>query len=272
MSNLRDKAREIKAAGEAERGNFEPSGAPLRLYNYWLERSNSDRAKGVRRGTQRENFCHFWRVVAIWAPLMFLRKKFVQVVEHPATLVLLGAAAIGALIFGGMTSSSFLTFLIWMGIGLVAAAAVVALVLYVKSIWRDSWTSGLSKAVPYFAGALAIAYVVFLLVIGFIELGWMLIPWVLGLGAAAVVVIATVAFIGSKLSDFIAGRRKMRRDAEEARIDAAYERGEDPFEVPAREPSRIQRFFSAVGDFIVLIAQVVRVNKWKICPMVDISK
>jgi len=71
-SALRERTSEIIEAGKAERGNFEPTGVPLAMYNYWLGHSFTDRANRIRLGIRRENFCHFWRVVAIWAPLMFL--------------------------------------------------------------------------------------------------------------------------------------------------------------------------------------------------------
>ena len=107
MSNFRTKARDIKQAAEAERGNFQPTGAPLRLYNYWLERTNSKRGIAVRLGVSRENFCHFWRVVAIWAPFMWFRQKADKVVTHPVFIIGFVLAAVAAVVFAGITFTEF---------------------------------------------------------------------------------------------------------------------------------------------------------------------
>jgi hypothetical protein len=37
-------------------------------------------------------------------------------------------------------------------------------------------------------------------------------------------------------------------------------------------PGRITKFFTGVRDVVVFMVQVVRVNKWKICPIVDIHQ
>ncbi len=71
MSIFGRKAEEIRKQGALERGEFNPTGKPRDMYLYW-------------RATQKnppktENFCHFWRVVAIWAPLAYLRAGVVNV-------------------------------------------------------------------------------------------------------------------------------------------------------------------------------------------------
>lgn len=51
--SLRGKASEVLAEGVAQRGHFTPSGAPLRMYNYWLNNSVSNRALNIRTGVKR---------------------------------------------------------------------------------------------------------------------------------------------------------------------------------------------------------------------------
>ena len=41
---------------------------------------------------------------------------------------------------------------------------------------------------------------------------------------------------------------------------------------PKKEPGRLKKFFAGLGDFFVLAANVVRVKKWKICPLVEVPR
>ena len=273
MSNIREKAREIKAAGEAERGNFTPTGVPKRMYNYWLDNSNSRKAGRIQRGMERENFCHFWRVVAIWAPLMFLGRGIVKVVEHPVTLPLFGTLFVITALTLLIWSGAWLGLLFAIGLGLaifIAAAAIVLGVIYVKDNWWTRGATRFTKKVFAFVSLTALAaFVVFGLTMATLEIG--LVFWVYLVSAAAI--LAGAVFALEKLSTYISGRRALAR----AEREAAYERylsgeGPNPNEREPREPGRIDKFFSGLGDFLILIFQVVRVNKWKICPMVEVDR
>lgn len=83
MSHLRQRARVIKDEGAIQRRNWNPSpdSAHYKFYRYW-QRSR-------RKYVARENFCHYWRVVLIWAPLLWLCKAL-AVVTVAALAVLLG--------------------------------------------------------------------------------------------------------------------------------------------------------------------------------------
>src|SRR4051812_11756485 len=139
MSNLRTRASEIKAAGEAERGNFEPTGAPKRLYQYWLSHSTTSRADKVRTGLQRENFCHFWRVVAIWAPLMFLRRGVVKAAENRFVQIAVAIVLAVTFVYALTTLNGWDDFL-WILAGALAIVVATTLVVFtiigVKKVWR----------------------------------------------------------------------------------------------------------------------------------------
>lgn len=309
MTDLRKKAKEIKAAGEAERGNFQPSGAPLRLYNYWLRNTKSTKGLRIRLGEQRENFCHFWRVVAIWAPLMGLRRGFVRVAEHPITLVLLVLAAIVGVTVAGITSESFLeVFLIIVAVAIGFASVVAGIVGAISLLHADD-TARRDAELPTRKPALILAVLglpsfllIFLVgklinaiakvvkgreeVCAKIFLGsGVLIALGIALVTAgpvdtliAVGVLAAVFAVGlgaillmAFLSDYVSGLRRQRK-VKSAQAAEAFraEHGHYPSDVP-REPSKIANFFSGIGDFVVFIGQIVRVNKWKICPLVEVD-
>lgn len=303
MSNLRDKAREVKAAGVAERGNFEPTGAPKRIYNYWLRETNSRKGMRIRLGEQKENFCHFWRVVAIWAPFMFFRRTVESALTNP---IVIGALVIGLIvgvIWAGVTWSA-------LGAGLlIALGAIVGLSLVIFSLFsgiamaqkdddeRDEWDLPPAKVAkwgaiifPTFLLAYGISKAIksdydHLFVIGFMVLifGGMLTSvavdegilaalWVIGMLLAVLVGLFLIVVAFFFLADFVTGLRVRRKiKFQEARKEYFTEHGTWP-EAVVREPSKIRRFFSSLGDLIVFVAQVVRVKKWKICPTVDINK
>ena len=62
------KSEQILKDGAAIRQTFtpEPNSAPTRAYKYWVESSQH----GLY--PENENFCHFWRVVLIWAPVWWV--------------------------------------------------------------------------------------------------------------------------------------------------------------------------------------------------------
>jgi len=274
MSNFRAKASEIKAAGVAERGNFEPSGVPLRMYNYWLHKSNSDRAEAILDGRRRENFCHFWRVVAIWAPLMFLVHKiedFASTRVGQATLV---GLVVLALVLGGFLSHGFLSLLIGLGIGTAVGLTLVGIgfgIHYlIKRYWNSDWNEPVGTALGIAFFVVWGAVMLTMLVVGIIQEGWIILVFVLG----ALAGVALIAFGASALADYISGRRKLKCDAENERVakmtDEEYVSYREA-QLKTREPGKVAKFFSGVGDFLVLAFQVVRVKKWKICPMVSIN-
>lgn len=302
--SLRDKAREVKSAGESERGNFTPHGVPLRIYQWWLSQSKSKRARAIRAGRRRENFCHFWRVVLFWAPLRKVAQGFNKIAPYLAVLVLI--AAVVVFVWGLIVSQSMLIFVL-QALGMIAAIAsfVVGLIggtaiALGEERQKRADLPPLRYSVPFAIFGLPTAIVAFIITkaiifdgnnlslynkqIGFSALGLLALVVVLGIGstagwfnmiwiilgfAALIVLALLVVFMISLLADYISGKRSLAKtQAAEAREKFLIEHGHYPFV----EPGRVAKFFSGAGDFIVLLAQVVRVNKWKICPLVEINE
>jgi len=270
MNNLRDKAREIQKAGEAERGNFEPTGAPLRLYNYWLKNTGSAKGRAIRDGKRRENFCHFWRVVALWAPFMAFRRGVMKVVDNKVFQAVFFLAVLALTVYAITAMSNWAEFLtglaIGIGIVLVGVAAYFAGV-GIKKVWRSEWNAMAGNVAFVLLCAMFGSYFVFLVVMGVKEWGWTFIACSLGALAA----VALLIFVAGTVSDFISGRRALRKAAESERRDSLTYEEYIAERDAAREPGRVSKFFSALGDFLILAFQIVRVKKWKICPMVDIN-
>lgn len=311
MSNLREKARAVKAAGEAERGNFEPTGAPKRLYAYWLRNSDSSKAEAIRWGTRKENFCHFWRVVAIWAPLMWLSKKFSDNLDIIG--VVLGLIVVAAFVTALILVNDFwlvvlgaLGIIVGFTVGVFGLIAGISATLTPEErrradLMRNRKTIIISGIIGFptfivgflFAHLLGLvhrfvwqpaknhpkpALAVFLVLLSQIGL-WgayaisglsgMVVLTLIVLGAAAIVALGV--FVAVVVSDYVSGKRELVRQQHELYYET---HGEYPV-VEKKQPSVVDRkidaFFRGIGDFIILIAQVVRVNKWKICPIVEVK-
>jgi phage shock protein PspC (stress-responsive transcriptional regulator) len=295
MSNLRERAREIRDAGAEERGNFQPSGTPLKMYQFWARHSNNVPA--------RENFCHYWRVVAFWAPLMFLRVKGEDVLTSRVGLSLIAAFAIIALIVAALTTPAgpfilglFIGVYILTGIFTGAiegledeyqASTDVVRVFFWVSILVSGPVYGLCKLVEWIQGwsyeakdtaktvltFLGVALAV-LLVLGFFTLiilayGWLAVLMVLGIAAAGVGSFLGLIIGISALADFVSGRRRV---AYYRRLEAQDYDDEPREPVAPKEPGAFRKFMASIGDFIIFAAQVVRVKKWKICPIVTIDE
>lgn len=306
--SLRDKTSAVLEKGREERGNFAPEAGsvPVRLYKYWAGNAKSSKVP------ERENFCHFWRVVAIWAPLMFVKNTVIEMGTSTSGLIFFGLIALAAIAYGGFASADFAMLLAALAgtvvmvagalFGGIAAAGPEKAEVPVK-VWQFSWLSfliALPAALLGFLGtkivmnwnrkwnkyiqntllglglatmAVAIGSV---LVLSIMEEGWIFLLW-LGLGALALLVgAAVIGITGSLLADYISGKRAKRRAEKDAAWEA-YWAGEGPNPAPTtvrepREPGRISKFFSGLGDLIVFTAQVIRTKKWKICPMVEIPE
>ncbi|MDN5835205.1 MAG: hypothetical protein L0H36_01050 [bacterium] len=98
MPKWRERAKSVRKQGEIQRRDWNPQSGSvhLRMYQWWQARSS--RAEDI----SRENFCHYWRVVMIWAPLRW---------AWPKLLVLLGAVAAMALITGIFVYGSTFAFI-----------------------------------------------------------------------------------------------------------------------------------------------------------------
>jgi len=268
VSKFYDKAQEIKAAGVEQRGNFTPSGVPLRLYNWWLDNSPSDKATAIKSGARKENFCHFWRVVLFWTPLLWSFIKAASAVTSLPGIITLGVIAFLAFTVVVTTTGSWISFFQMLGVVLGLLAALVGIVI------GGEW---LNKKCDWFGPTIIIGAIVggigFVLFVGFMEVGFILFAYVLaGLAAGAVAI-----FAGWKVADIVAGRRAIRAAKESEEWDAFVAgEGPNPYDVPTHTPNKFEKmiaaFFSGVGDFLILLTQVVRVKKWGICPLVEVGK
>lgn len=305
MSNLREKAREIHEAGVAERGTFTADGAPLRMYKYWLRHSHSSRAFDVQHSGKKENFCHFWRVVAFWGPLMFLKQFFTTHVEKKLIVAILILLAI-SLVFGGTLAWDSMRVVVFWFLGTAAAISVglVGILSGVSMTMTDERIEDVGLiprkyakfgviALPFFAlgygitklsdwehfddlvvwtiGTLVAVAVIGLFTLAIVESGfWVTLAYLGGLILAFIAFIALGAGL-SMLGEFIKGKRAVAQRNARKRRDAYYaEHGVFPEDVE-REPGAIAKFFTGIADFCVLLAQVVRTKKWKICPTVEID-
>jgi len=274
MSKFRERAAQVKAAGEATRGDFTPHGVPKRMYQWWLEHSPSEKATDIRTGLRRENFCHFWRVVVIWVPLLFVLEQVLDKIVLAnekispraalAAIVLL-AAGIGALV--ATTTGTWMEVLIvfaW-ALGIMSVLAAIASILYLLNEHTENGIEILMGTV--IGGAVLFAFGAI-----FLEIGFWLFVWIAGVLAVVAAAMTIAILIGSLVEGWRADRRAKANAAEEEAWDA-YNNGEGPhpYAKVRKEPGRISKFFSGIGDFLVLATQVVRVKKWKICPMVEIE-
>lgn len=291
MSDLRRRAKEIKAQGVAERGNFEPHGLPLKIYQYWASISPNVPA--------RENFCHYWRVVCIWAPLFFLAEKAGDVLTTTKGVVGLVIAYIALMsVLGvGLGAAEFTIIAVglpWLCVGIIVGAlyglnennerengkwiAALRLTMPVSLMtwgainivnhWPSKWNRPVGRAIVWTMGAFVVGLVGLLTILFFASEGWA--------GIFAVIISLAVAGVAiicfAYLADFISGRRAEKREARrEAYYDSFDEEGNPPV-VVVKEPSKFRKFFSGIGDIIVFVAQIVRVKKWKICPLVTVPE
>lgn len=224
---VRDKAEEIRQRGEAKRGNFspEPNSGPVKAYKYFYANSGTDEP-------DRENFCHFWRVVVIWAPLLWVTlHTIVPVADGPVGRTL-GRA------FKGDNGDTFLKVLGWaVGIlsGGLVAFLLVNLVIMIIQNWAVLWLPLVltSSGVLLFVG----------LIIG-------------------------LTMILEQRHRLRAAERELLFE----RRLAGLEPWPEPKPVVEKVPSKFRVFLSHITDYLVLIAQWIRTKKWKICPYVEIPE
>ena len=91
MSRIKEMTREVVREGEDRRATFTAQGTPLRIYKWWH--------RHTKRQVTKENFCHYCRVVAIWAPLMFIRMLLARIFGDRQFWICM-ALAIAAVLIG----------------------------------------------------------------------------------------------------------------------------------------------------------------------------
>jgi hypothetical protein len=240
--SIKDKSEKVLDEGMAKRATFQPpvDSAPLRAYQYWLKSSG--------REPFRENFCHFWRVVVIWAPLHFIGNTVVIPFFTSRPMRALGRGI--AWVFTKPTKA-------W------------------KSLDYDTQKK-VEKTVAKALIGVLIALLLTLLVAMAVSVG--IFNFLLGLTILVGIGATIVAFVA--LAEHLTRNSRAKREAERQRIlGLPYDewRVAMGLEKKPREPkwydgpvAKVKAFFSAIGDYLVLFGNVVRVNKWKICPLVEI--
>ncbi len=218
MSRIRQRTQDIVRRGHENRGTWSPKvgGAPLKRYQWWCRETDTYR--------QQENFCHYWRVVLVWAPLLKLRRTLTPAKSWQPEEILL------------------IVFVSYMII-LTAWVTVVA--------WSD-------------VGAWA-------LLVGPLMV-------IAGLASVATFIMALMGI--AQLVEYFRCRAGKRPDKSakqqtvevaEPAVEATPEPRRPVSERPiGRLAMRVLRLVGHIGEYAVLVAQVVRVKKWRICPIVDI--
>lgn len=259
--NLRQRAKQTYAKGVAERGNFTPSGTPLNMYKYW--------AKQARHVPERENFCHYWRVVAIWAPLAFFRNLGLRVLNNPIVQILGVVAIIAGIVYAAANIHAVLIGLLVSLVILVGAVVGVLIGLgiqkLIRKVWRSKWNDVIMlRVIPSLLVLLALSMLSIVVVSLWSDVGaWSLLIILLG-------ILAIVGFgaLFNITINYLIGRRIGKSE----KLVCDYERfaGRET-ESTIRMPGRMSRFFNGILDILIFVFQVVRVKKWKICPTVDIK-
>jgi hypothetical protein len=307
MVNFRKKSEQVYAQGALERGEFQPTGAPLKVYMYWHSRAKNPPAN--------ENFCHFWRVVAIWAPLTAVRSVLARMAEKPLTwLFVFALYAIGMLVLGATVSWAFPAAFLAVPYLTIGAAiggeagkrnkrlgdigggmklpfwvtSPISVPAFYVSRYANSLTPAQSDAWTMVFGigaALILVGVIALAIIaGAMDIGWAVLFYVFGIPLGIAALALGLMALGAGIEWLVQKHRVRSKARRQARLDKIRAQREafltgksdyDPYAVKQYVPSafeqKIANFFKGVGDFLSLAWNVVRVNKWKICPMVKID-
>ena|GEM_PF-5637486 len=224
MSRIGEITDDVVRRGREKRETWSPKvgGVPLRRYQWWCKETGNYRSQ--------ENFCHYWRVALIWAPLLRLRRSLT-----PRKLRGLDADDVMLVVM-----------LLMCAAGLVALAAYLA-----ASLWSaiGAWAIVAAPAI----------------IVGFI--------------AAAVGTLAGIGVSCERTAKYVKGRRCRKRLNAPVPVTSVSRETRPPKQRRAWPAVMrgllwigrpIGRVLAAVWEYVVLVAQVVRVKKWKICPIVEI--
>lgn len=224
MSKAKEKAEQIKMQGALERGEFnpKPDAAHLKMYKYWERVTQPDR--------RQENFCHYWRVVLIWGPLVWL-------LMHLLDGLVKVFSFLPSVHLSDKAHKRISTGFKWAAFGLVGLVVVYLIGVLIYGFFTDPWlTLGVLGAI-------------------------------LGIAAGLVGIIAVVTFFVAR-ADAKKELDQIARDR--AYFDGEISREEWLGKKSKKAPGRVRKFFSGVKDFLILIGRAIQVRKWKICPLVQI--
>lgn len=211
---------------------------------------------------------------------MFLASKAEAFITSKTGIVATIAFVVIGLVIGSVVSGGFAKFLGLFLLSVTAAMMLVVvcvgIVFFVEKHWRSSWTRAVGKIAPYLAVGTGVCLLIGLIVFLVVSRGWLSLLLAIGFLAGVIAIAFAIAFGLSQLTEYIAGRRSLKHTAERnARYDYFNEYGRYPEAEPTQPNTLVvylTGFFSGLADFLILITQIVRVKKWKICPMVEINQ
>lgn len=138
--SLRDKARQLRSEAEASRGIYQPGAdsRSFKIYRWWQRETDSNRSK--------ENFCHFYRVVLIWAPLRFVGKFLERRVLFPlwAWLGIVGLLSLYTglhLVYGWAWLSMLVNTAFIVGGAMLFFLNAAWLIMFVERVDKKQWGS-----------------------------------------------------------------------------------------------------------------------------------
>jgi hypothetical protein len=270
MSNFRMKTNEVLEKGKKERGNFQPPGLLVGMYNYWLNASESDKAYEIRSGKRRENLCHFGRIILFWAPMFWISNKANRFVSNPFGATISVAIALALAVWACMVSGAVLSVVMiaLLSAVLIAEAAGVGYVAYRahQRFWNSDWNHWAEKIGLGFLFAVLASILISLFVIATMAHWWA--PFAILAGFACFAgLIALMVYVET----YIRGKRALARELTRAKIAAMSNEEYQTYLNQKNEPSKANKFFSGLGDILIFVFQFARVKKWKICPFVEIK-
>lgn len=261
--SFKDKAREVYDRGVETRGDYTPSGLPLRNYQYFVANGGDVPA--------RENFCHYWRVALLWAPTMMWDNKYSErskiaqgVIAYSIITALLGALwlPLAFVLIGIPTIISA---------GWVLAQSFPFIGKAVNRVPSKVWAF-LGNTVMVLTALATLTLLAVALTQAVMSVGIWAVLGVAGIAIAAVALLFGIVACVIGFGEYVNGRRKTKKVEAQCASFAFYdEHGYWPASA-VKKKSTIKAFFSGIADFAILLGQIVRVNKWKICPLVDVPK
>jgi MFS family permease len=296
--SLKTRTQEVLEAGKAKRGDWQPEKGS------WSERRYQYYHKRTGKGRENENFCRFWRVATIWATKERWAERAENVSDKTYGII---AVLVYALIISLFAqSSAWLVSVIIVAVPLAVAGIISTVELLRKrSRWEEPLTDKQRKLAWVFA---ALAFPVSLPIAG---LTWVIRRWpsewnetvvnvilgIFSLGVlalfvffiidtfhdwtwAAVITIAIVAVIVTAVvaafafaAVLISGFREKKKEARQNEYERRLDAGEPVEYTAIVHPfsAWLGRLFTNIGDIIIFVAQVVRVKKWKVCPLVQMD-
>jgi hypothetical protein len=300
MNDFHSKAKQVRKEGALLRGEFNPKGAPREVYKFWK--------KHAQHVPDTENFCHFWRVVVFWAPLTALRLGIIKAFSHKTVCI----AAVITYVLGFLALAAFVNvgWIAFVAVPYFLLGVSAAILVYEgnsipttdQERQEDRYINLLYAATaPVSFTVTAMAWLVEKPTEYFRSLNWKakdiiarvvlgIVLTTAGIGLSVILFlsfkkdwIGTLSFIGLLFGMFLAGTvitvvislcLNKQTNHKAQKRQAHWRALQDGIEtdVIITPPGKFKAFLTGVKDFATLLVQIVRVKKWKICPIVNIDE